>query len=152
MLTVELRTWFTVDNSEEAERLLDALIDADLAIVCNPADASWQPCSTCLGTLVNVDDPAFPWCEDDGDEYRPGAPCAQCLDGERPGFELTCVRPHASSASVRDAGTLDGEDERLRARLRELHAVLAEEPGAALALVTSWLADLDALERDFQES
>ena len=144
---VEVHTLFTASSHDEAQALLDQVMDAELAVVCPPDASRLTTCGHCGGTLMNPDtrDESSELTEP-GDRWVPGAPCAMCADTDHPGQELQCAREHVGGATIHADGIwLTTEDRRLEAILRNILALLDKgDVDSARHHATEALAELKA--------
>lgn len=132
---VEVNSLFLAADRQEAEALLDTLMEAELAVICPSDPERLTICSNCNGELVNPADESL---EEDNAAWAQGAPCAVCADSEYPGQEMPCAREHTAGATFySDARWLTSEDRRTAALLRELLAMLETND---VAVVHSFIA------------
>lgn len=152
---VEVNTLFLASTTEEAEEILDSLMEAELAIVCPEDIGRLVECSHCHGSLVNPSEESEERVESQKEsqedaKWAPGSPCAVCTETGHPGQEMPCAREHTSSATIHpDGDWLTGEDRRTYALLTEIKTALdSNGPEEAQALLEARIALLE----EFRES
>lgn len=147
-LLVEVNCIFTAFDQEEAESLLDRIMDAELEIVCPSDRARLEVCSHCHGTLENPGEEKMKEADQEETDWAPGKPCAICATSDYPGYEMPCAREHTSGATIHpDGNWLTGEDRRKQALLAKLLDTLENSgPQSAKELIKEELAVIASLE------
>lgn len=142
---MEIHTLFAATDVEEATRIVDRVMDADLSAVCPSDPARLSQCSNCQGALVNPADATdISGPHPGGSDWTPGEACAVCANSEHPGYEMPCAREHTAGATIHSDGRwLTTESRQIIQLLERLQSMLEHEgPAATKELIAESLADI----------